>query len=171
MTMLNAKGCKLDGTGGMPSFTVNDLNYCMSGADPIGLEILKRKYSGFKTNQSFQVFVEEVDKLSEKWNIQKDRELKIKGLANVAIYEATELPVCKRCKGQGERMIKGKMEYCSPCRGSGLYRLRDTDKSKALGIKGPSWGIWEPRYKEVKLLLDEHVHEAIVHISKGMRDE
>jgi hypothetical protein len=171
MTMLNPKASRLDGCGGNPEFTVQDLNYCMSGADPIGLEILRRKYGGFKTKQSFRIFLEGIDKLSKGWKVKGDSKKKIEGLANIAIYESTELPVCKRCKGQGEKLIKGKMESCSPCRGTGMYRIRDKDKSLALGIKAPSWGIWEPRYQEVKRLLDNHVHEAITHMSRRMKDE
>lgn len=166
LTMLNPKTVNLLSNGGQPTFTVSDFNFVCSGADSIGLEVLRRKWAGFKTKEDFSDFLEEIFKLSEKWDIRERREEKLRGLFDLVLFEETSLPTCSYCRGRGERTVQGKLNECQPCRGTGFYRLKDSEKAKYIGIKKQSWRTWESRYKDIKILLDNHIHSALVSMSE-----
>jgi hypothetical protein len=169
-TMLNPKTVNLLSNGGQSTFTVSDFNFVCSGADPIGLEVLRRKW-GTGTKEDFSVFLEEVFKKSRHWNIPERREEKLKGLFDLILFEYTSLPVCSHCRGRGERLIKGILSECQPCRGTGSYRLKNAEKARYIGIKKQSWTTWESRYRDIQCLLEEHVHKALTSINERMRDE
>jgi len=167
-TMLNPKTVNLLSSGGQSTFTVSDFNFVCSGADPIGLEVLQRKW-GTGTKEDFSTFLKEIVEFSNKWIIQGNREKKLKGLLDLVLFEETALPTCSYCRGRGERTVQGKLGECQPCRGTGHYRLKDSEKASYIGINKQSWKTWEPRYKDVKMLLDEHIHRAIVSIGEKLR--
>lgn len=170
-TMLNPKTVNWSGSGGGGDLTVSDFNFACSGADPIGLEVLKRKWGGVSTDEDFETLLNEILQLSRYWKIKDNRENKIKGLFELVLFESTKLPVCSHCRGKGERITKGKLADCNPCRGTGYYRIKKSEKARYLGVSKQAWVSWESRYHDVKALLDEHVYKAMRHIDKRMRED
>ena len=59
-TMLNAKTVNWMGSGGGGDLSVSDFNAACSGADPIGLEILRRKFGGTSTKEDFEALLNEI---------------------------------------------------------------------------------------------------------------
>lgn len=167
---LNAKTVNFDSCGG-GDLSVSDFNAACSGADPIGLELLKRKWGGSSTREGFGILIEEILELSRYWRIKDNRKGKLDGLFKLALYETTSLPPCPYCRGRGERVVKGKLDSCSPCRGTGHYRIKDTEKARMIGVKKQSWKVWESRYSEVLRLFDEHMYKAMRSIDERMKDD
>ncbi len=170
MTFLNPKTVNFDGSGGGGDLTVSDFNAACSGADEIGLELLRRKFGGVRTKTNFGKLFDDILKVAKFWKIRGDREVKLRKLMDLAIFEDNSLPTCRYCKGRKERTIQKKVCECYQCRGTGFYRLKKVDKARHLGITMEGWYVWEARLSEVKMLLDDRKHSAMRSIDKRMRD-
>ena len=78
---------------------------------------------------------------------KKDR---LRSLAQLAVFEATNDQACPRCKGT-QFEIKDPTEPCKPCKGTGRYRIKDSQRSRAIGVSRQSWAqLWDERYKNIK---------------------
>lgn len=169
--MLNPKTSRLDGCGGgIPTLTVTDISQACSGADKIGVELLMRMWAGTESKIDFSEVMKEIEEVGRFWKIQGNRREKLESLLELVLFEKTKVPTCSYCWGRGERMTQGKLTECNPCRGTGKYRIKDTEKAAMLGIKSASWGVWEPRMTEVRIILDNHTHRALRSISRKLED-
>jgi len=170
-TFLNPKTVRFDGSGGGGDLSVADFNAACSGADPIGLELLRRKFGGVSTEESFESLYRDIVKKARYWRVRGEREFKLRHLMELAIFEDTALPICSYCRGRKVRMVQKVISECHSCRGTGFYRLKKSEKARYLGISMEAWYTWEPRLAEVKRLIDDRKYNAMRSIDERMKDE
>src|SRR3990167_6653011 len=72
-------------------------------------------------------------------------------LSRLALYEDIDPQVCTICKGVGQVVIKSKIVVCGGCGGSQRASLRDSDRSRLMGIDRSGWSrVWRDRYNDLK---------------------
>lgn len=164
LKLLNPKSVRLDGTcGGIPTITTEDINCACAGAGQLGLDLLLAKVCGDRSaqHQAFYGLYQAVIQLAvdNKWKIRRNGEEKIRALTQLIIFELTALPRCPICHGtQHDKQLK----LCRTCRGTGFYRITESQRAKALGIAPSTWQrVWAFRYTEVLSLATTFEADAL----------
>jgi len=170
--LLNPKTSRLDGAcGGVPTITAEDINAACAGADKIGLDLLLAKVCGDRSAQTraFYSLYQEVIKLSidNKWKIREKGEEKIRGLTQLILFELTTALRCPNCNGT---KYNKKLKLCKACNGTGLYKIKETQRAKALNIAPSTWQrVWCFRYAEVMALVTTYEVNALRSIGEKLK--
>lgn len=172
LKLLNPKSARLDGAcGGVPAITIDDINYACAGTKQLGLDLLLAKVCGDRSaqNQAFYGLYQAVIQLAvdNKWKIRRNGKEKIRALTQLIIFELTALPRCPICHGtKHDKQLKP----CRTCRGTGVYRITESQRAKALGIAPSTWQrVWAFRYTEVMSLATIYETDALRIIGKKFK--
>ena len=174
LKLMNPKTTRLDGAGGgIPLLTTDDINAACAGADSIGLDMLLAKICADRQAQSraFYSLYQEIVQLSveRRWKIREKGEEKIRSLTQLIIYELTNAPRCPKCKGT---KFNRNLKPCKSCEGTGFYRIKDTQRAKAMKISPSTWQrVWSYRYADVLGVVATHEADALRRIGKKLKHD
>lgn len=171
LARLNAKTSSWGNAGGFDSLTASQIAAACAGANPLGLDLLLASICqnrGSQIKAFYAIYLGIVDiALKSKWKM-REREDRLRSLAQLAIFEATNDQACPRCKGT-QYDPKRPSVSCTPCRGTGRYRIKDYQRAKALGVSDSVWcNVWKLRYRDIEIYIDEQKYEALSSIRQRL---
>lgn len=172
LRLLNPKTVRLDGVSrGLPEMTTDDVNAACAGADQIGLDLLLSKVCDDRAAQhrAFYNLYQEVIQLAvdHKWKIRKRGQDKIRSLTQLILFELTAIPRCPKCKGT---KYNRRLRPCKACDGTGFYKIKNSQRARALGINSSTWNrVWSYRYAEVLALMSNHESSALNSIGEKLK--
>ena len=168
--MLEPKSVRLDGAGGgVATITKDDVNSACAGCNETGLSLLMAKVSEDRAVQdtAFYALYNQAITLAIKkgWRFKKGED-RIRSLVQLAVYEHTRTPRCSCCNGT---KYNRNMQPCKRCGGSGLYKIKDSQRARALGVEQSTWSrVWADRYAEISQLISEYEYQAMRNIAKQL---
>lgn len=170
LTMTNPKGVRLDGGGhGQATLTKDDLNGATSACHPAGLGMLQIRIAGDETvsQSTYDAIYKEAIPLAKKWRC-RNRSKRLTDLIKLAMFEMNQTPVCPACKGRTYNRLH---KPCYPCKGSGKYLIKDSQRARAMNMSQSTWGrVWERRYIELQQLISELESMALRQLSHALSD-
>jgi len=136
--------------GGGPGTTPQDISAALSFARVSRLaEDVGRAKLASDADARLRVF-EHVRQAADKalgFLSQGHREFLVHAIASLLLEEYVDEPVCRKCKGAGERRIKGVWQACPTCDGSGRTVLSDRERARRIGVDKMAWHRhWVSRY-------------------------
>jgi len=175
LTRLNPKGSDIGRVGYSTAggLTSADISAACAGANAVGETILLAKICGDRCVQDplfYKMYTEVIDLATKQgWKAKKRGEDKIRSVLQLAIYESVTQYVCPVCRGT-KWSRKDPTKPCTPCRGTGKWRISDTDKAAVTGISKTAWSkLWRYRYEDIVLMLENYEHQAKVSILNKLR--
>jgi len=174
LKLTNAKTVRLDGVGGgKPELTREMLLAACAGCDEIGLTTLLMRICGDRSRQGpfyYKLYVAAMGlALRNHWKMRDKGQEKIRSLMHLVVYEITSPPVCPKCGGTKYNRL---MRPCKSCKGTGVYKIRDSHRARALGINQSTWGrVWQDRYNQLYDLVSDKEYAALRIISRKLRDD
>lgn len=172
LRLLNPRTARLDGANkGVPEITTDDVNAACAEADQIGLDLLLSRVCDDRSAQhrAFYSLYQEVVQLAvdNHWKIREKGKEKLRSLTQLILFELTNPIRCPKCKGT--RYDK-RLRPCKACRGTGFYKIKNTQRARILGINASTWGrVWMPRYADVLMLLMNHESDALKSIGRKLK--
>lgn len=172
LKLLNPRTARLDGASrGLPEITTDDINAACADADQIGLDLLLSKICNDRAAQhrAFYSLYQEVIQLAvdRKWKIREKGHEKIRSLVQLILFELTTAPRCPKCNGT---RYDRRLRPCKACDGTGFYKIKNSQRARALGINSSTWGrVWVYRYADVLSLISNHETSALKSIGKKLK--
>ena len=172
LRLLNPKTVRLDGANrGVPDLTTDDVNAACAGADQIGLDLLLTQICDDRTAQhrAFYGLYQEVIQFAvhHRWKIREKGQEKIRSLIQLILFELTVTPRCPSCHGT---KYNKRLRPCNACNGTGFYKIKNSQRAKALGINASTWKrVWAHRYADVLSLVANHESDALKNIGKKLK--
>jgi hypothetical protein len=71
-------------------------------------------------------------------------------------------PKCRSCRGAAEQIINKKRVLCPNCGGTGLHRYGDYERMDGLGLSRQQYRRWEPRLRDLHLILSGADVSAVI---------
>lgn len=174
LRLLNPKTARLNGVSrGVPEITTDDVNGACAGADQVGLDLLLSRVCDDRVAQhrAFYSLYQEVIQLAadRRWKIRKKGQEKIRSLTQLILFELTAAPRCPKCNGT---KYNKRLRPCSACCGTGFYKIKSSQRARALGISSSTWKrVWAYRYAEVLLLISNHEADALRNIGEKLKQD
>jgi len=174
LKLLNPKTTRMDGMGGArPMVTVDDINAACAGSNQAGLDILLAKICADRSaqNRAFYSLYQNIVQLAvdNRWKIREKGQEKIRGLTQLVLFELTTNPRCPKCNGT---KYNKQLKPCKACNGTGFYKIKETQRARALGINASTWKrVWAFRYAEVLSLVATYEAEALRSIGKKLKHD
>jgi hypothetical protein len=142
-----------------------------SGADPVGLDLLLAQICQNRACQIkafYPIYLGIVAlALNNGWKMREKQD-RLRSLSQLAVFEATNDQACPRCKGT-KYDPRRPTKACTPCRGTGKYRIKDYQRAAAIGVSTKVWSVvWQPRYIEIEIYIGEQKYKALKEIRKKL---
>lgn len=170
LAMLEPKSVRLDGCGGgNATITKDDVNAACAGCNETGLDLMLAKISEDRTVQNrafYKLYTQTIELAAKKqWRFKKGED-RIRSLVQLAIYEHTSTPRCPSCHGT---KINRRMQPCKRCGGTGRYKIKDSQRARALDVEQSTWSrVWADRYAEITRMISDYESQALRKIAKRL---
>lgn len=174
LTLLNPSTINPDSTGGLPELTAADLSACLAGANTNGTELLLNRVAGLKISEKalfINLFID-VLRMAHRngYKLTNKKAKRLEQLLTIALYEHLSGQICPSCKGTKYSLIDPS-KPCSTCRGTGKYRLSDSQRAQVIGIKKQSWRHWNDIYTDIEILLQSREYQVIKKLKKMLKND
>jgi len=172
-TLLNPKVANLNGTGGIPSITPEDVSACLGRIQATGPALLVRTMAGDLSSlkplhQAFRQHVAHLAMLKH-WKTGPKYNDYFEGLCESVLHFYLKPRICYRCKGHTFVTLRtGQITDCPVCVRRDEYGARvvvidtmEKDKARAAGIPIETWlDTWQDRYRAARDILTSWEEQA-----------
>lgn len=174
LTLIDPKSVRLEYAGhGKGGITKADVNAAMAGANETGLNLLLAHVCNDRQAQSqaFYALYNRIMTLAmeQGWQFESKRgQERIRSLTQLALFEHTNPPRCPACHGT---KYSKSLRPCKFCDATGYYKIKDSHRARALGIRQSSWSrYWSGRYADVLGVISECEYLAMRQIRKHLTE-